>query len=573
MVFSGDPAMRRSDLLEVVSVLDVDTVLARAVRLGVERSGARAVVLARSQERPPQAYDGAAEAHDRLDELPLIVHGIDHEAAAMLRSRLDDAGLQGAPGARQEQDVARLRDPAGGREVLRVPVVVEGRLFADLLLLDPPEDRFGDEAVESVSVLGRVAGVAVRNALSYTLSERRRASLELAAAVDQSVRPPSGLSEPIHRIAEGALRIAEARSAAVVSAVDERIEVAATAGRVEESLPLLLDELSHQVRVAQEDGHAFTAHVDGAEVRGLALRCDHALAGVVVLVHDVARPRPTPADDELLESFVRHGSLVLDHAVLQQERQHAVLAADRDRIAQDLHDVVIQRLYATALNLRAGARTDDQHVAEAIRGIGDSIRDIRGTIFELERGRSASLRSDVLALAREWEPALGFAPVVRTSGPVDSLVGPQLAEQVAVVLRELLSNCARHAEAGRCEVDLSVGSGWLTLEVSDDGRGMSSDAGPRSGLRNLAARAAGMAGELHVEPGQLSGTRVRWRVPLEGQGASAPASPDATPTGPAFPAGPSTSDDGAPASSTDGSGQSQSEETVSTAQDSPRTSR
>ncbi|GAA1435998.1 GAF domain-containing sensor histidine kinase [Mycobacterium cookii] len=566
MVFSGDPATRRPDLLEVVSVLDVDSVLTRAMRIGAERTEAGAVVLAR-------ADDGAG---DRSTGDPLLVHGITVADAAALRAGLGTAGLRGGPGQRVEQDLVRLEDPATGREVLRVPVVVEGRLFADILLLDPPGGRFTDVSVESVAALGRVAGVAARNALSYTLSERRRASLELAAAVDQSVHPPFGLTEPMTRIAEGALRIVGARSCVVVSANHQGTDVAASAGTVDEVLTRTIAAVADLVRVAQEDGQDFTAQVADADVWGLPLRCEQALAGVVLLVFEPRRPRPTAADDELLTTFVRHGSLVLDHVVLQQERQHGVLAAERDRIAQDLHDVVIQRLYATALNLRVGSRAEpgagvgDRHVSDAIREIGESIRDIRGTIFELERGRSSSLRSNALAMAREYEPVLGFVPVVRSWGPVDSLVDAHVGDQATVVLRELLSNCARHAGAGRCEVDLGVDSGWFTLQVSDDGSGIPGGDVARSGLRNIASRATSLGGDLVVRSVDPHGTRVQWRVPLEAQVVSAPASTWATADDPGEAAAAVGPVEGSGRSSvvTD-SAQSHSEASVRSTQDSP----
>ncbi|UFN43211.1 sensor histidine kinase [Nocardioides okcheonensis] len=524
MVFSGAPEMRRSDLLSVVSVLDVDEVLERAATIGAERTGAGAVVLALVDERPV-----APGGDDVLDEPRVTARGTDLPRALALRDRLGDAGLEGAPGERPEHEVVRLRDAAGD-EVLRVPVVVSGRLFADLLLLDPPADGFADDDVESISVLGKVTGVAVRNALSYHLNEKRREAAELAAAVDQSMRPPFLLAEPTSRIADGALRISGARAAAVVAASSDGMDVLATAGDVDADLPHLLDEVADRVRAAEADGRGFVVRAGGRPVWGLPLSPAHAPAGVVVLVLDPARSHPSAEDRALLSSFVRHGSLVLDHGVLQQERQHAVLAADRDRIARDLHDVVIQRLYATALRLRTGAREgrgDDEHVSEAIREIGDSIREIRGTIFELERGRSASLRSDVLGLAREYGPALGFVPVVRTWGPVDSLVGEDLAGQATVVLRELLSNCVRHAGAGRCEVDLAVESGWFSLQVCDDGRGMPDGDVATSGLRNLRSRATDLGGELFVEPAEPRGTRVRWRVPLDPQAGSV-ASPAAS---------------------------------------------
>ncbi|WP_374454299.1 sensor histidine kinase [Nocardioides sp.] len=505
--------MGRSDLLDVVSVLDVDTVLARSAAVGAEKTRAQGLVLAVVDE--PAADDSEGR---RVPTRLTLVRGLGEDEAGELRDRLGSSGLKGEPGARPEQDLARLSDPATGREVLRVPVVVGKRLYADLLLLAPPDGFFDDDDVEGVAVLGRVTGVAVRNALSYRLSERRREALELAAAVDRSVHPPYLIEEPLTRVAEGALSIAAARTAVVVAVTSDRIDVSAGAGVTDELLGRTMAEVTDHVRTAQHDGHEFLVRLADLTVWGIPLNPEHSFAGVVVLLLEHPHPGPSPDDRELLGSFVRHSSLVLDHAVLQQERQHAVLAADRDRIARDLHDGVIQRLYATALKLRAGIRSGDDsggHGDEAVREIGDSIRDIRGTVFELERGRPASLRSDVLALAKEYESVLGFVPVVRSWGPVDSLVGQALADQATVVLREALSNCARHAGAGRVEIDVAVDGGWFSLWVTDDGRGMTGTELPGSGLRNLRARATALGGDLDVQ-GADPGTVLQWRVPLEG---------------------------------------------------------
>ncbi|MDR7252818.1 signal transduction histidine kinase [Nocardioides sp. BE266] len=514
MVFSEDRAMRRSDLLDVVSVLDVETVLERAASVAVDRTGAQGVVLVVVDE--PGEHEPAAEGGAR-GETVLLANGTGEDDGVAVRERLGTTGLRGEPGARPDQDLARLSDPATGREVLRVPVVVGARLYADLVLLDPPDGFFHDDDVDSISALGRVTGVAVRNALSYSLSERRREALELAAAVDRSVHPPFLLSDPLTRISEGALRIAGARTAVVVSTASDGIDVSAGAGITDEALGRTLSRVTEQVRTAQDDGEEFLVRLDDMTAWGIPLNPEHAFAGVVVAMLEPTDPDPSAEDRDLLGSFVRHSSLVLDHAVLLQERQHAVLAADRDRIARDLHDGVIQRLYATALKLRAGIRSGDDaggHGDEAVREIGDSIRDIRGTVFELERGRPASLRSDVLAMAKEYESVLGFVPVVRSWGPVDSMVGQELADQVTVVLREALSNCARHAGAGRVEVDVAVESGWFTLWVTDDGRGMSGSDLPGSGLRNLRKRATALGGDLDVQAADPRGTVLQWRVPL-----------------------------------------------------------
>ncbi|RYB94251.1 hypothetical protein EUA93_07785 [Nocardioides oleivorans] len=562
MVFSGDPAQRRTDLLSVVSVLDIDTVLQRAATIAAERTRAGAVVLTVVDEVLPGTGPWA-------QPIEPVEHarGIGPDEARALRARIGSAGLQGEPGGRPEHDVVRLIDPDGGGEVLRVPVIVGGCLFADLLLLSPPEGGFAEEDVASISVLGRVAGVAVRNAQSYSFNDRRREVLELVAAVEQSIEPPFELDEPYARIAAAAQRIASARTAAVVSTTSRSVDVSGTAGIVDEVLTETLDRLADRLRVAQDLDVDLVVRAGPHTAWGIPLRPDLARPGVVLLVLEQSHGRLTGDDRSLMSGFVRHAALILDHAVLQGERQHAMVAADRDRIARDLHDVVIQQLYATALKLRAGIRTDGDpggHRADAVREIGDSIRDVRGAVFQLEQRRTGSLRGDVLGMTREYEKALGFVPIVRTWGAVDSRVPLALGDQASVVLREVLSNCARHARATRCEVDLGVDeSGWFSLVVADDGRGIPADAVPGSGLRNLRLRAETLGGELVVEPADPHGTRVSWRVPLGAQ-----PSPEPDPAG-----GSSVDDDGSASAGATGSDQSHSAATVSSSQDRADTTR
>jgi signal transduction histidine kinase len=245
---------------------------------------------------------------------------------------------------------------------------------------------------------------------------------------------------------------------------------------------------------------------------------DLAFDGVLLVVLDRGRGSLPPEDQDLLWSFAAQASLALDRAVSLVERQEAMLAEDRDRIARDLHDLVIQRLFATGLQLQ-GARgpqnppETQERIETAVRELDLTIRDIRSTIFELQHGHEASLRSGVAGLVREYTPVLGFAPTVHTSGPVDSLVGQALAEQALAVLREALSNCARHAAARSCLVEVAVEGGWLLLRVTDDGRGPAGDV-HESGLRNLRRRADELGGTLALVPAEPCGTRFEWRVPV-----------------------------------------------------------
>ncbi len=417
----------------------------------------------------------------------------------------------------------RLRDPETGGEVLRVPVAVDGRLGADLVLADPEGGSFSDTDVEGMSVLGRVTGVALRNAWTYALSERRREAAELTARMDESVRAPATLLGPVTALAEGARQVARAELAAVVRIADGRVDVATSCGDGTASLPDVLTRLDAELQTAQQDGETFELDLpgtDGVVVRGVPLRPEHAFEGVVLLVLRRDRGRFSSEDRALLESLVSHGSLVLDHAVLQQERQQAVVAADRGRIARDLHDLVIQRLFATGLKLKTTRRTagsGHEYVDAAVGDLDTTIRDIRSTIYELERGGTSSLRGEIAALAREYAPVLGFTPLVRTWGPLESMVGRDLAEQATAVLREALSNCARHAEASGCRVEVSALTGWLSVEVVDDGAGPGAGSGDGhgSGLRNLGRRAEELGGALTVEADEPTGTRLLWRVPLD----------------------------------------------------------
>lgn len=511
-------SLQPAALISIASDLDLDAVLERATAVVADHTRVAGVVLAlRAHQSDPDAPAPIGRWHS---------HGVDEAAAVELWATL------GGPGSSVHDDDLRhegtvTRHPETGQVVLRTACAAGDHVIADLILIHPDPDRLRALASTDLALLGRVIGVALHNALRYSSSERRREAAELAAAVDQALTPPYSLTEPLTRIATGGLRIAGARAAAVVTASEHHVDIATASGELAVDLRQVLDEIADLVRTAQEDGREFSTRLGDCVVWGVPMRPEHAYTGVLVLLLDPVTSVRSAEERLLLTTFVRHGSLVLDHGLLQQQRQDAVVAADRDRIARDLHDVVIQQLYATGLKLRAStasspAGATDDLVSEAMGDLDESIRDIRSTIFELERGASASLRRDVTALAREYEPALGFAPAVRTWGPIDSLVGDHEAAQATVVLREALSNCARHADARTCEIDVAVQDDWLSVHVVDDGRGPQHADRPWSGLRNLERRASDLGGDMVLEQVTPRGTSLRWRVPLTGHPASAP---------------------------------------------------
>jgi signal transduction histidine kinase len=241
--------------------------------------------------------------------------------------------------------------------------------------------------------------------------------------------------------------------------------------------------------------------------------------GLLVLLFD--RPAAPMAYEErsLLASYADQAGLAVDRAQAIEDRAELAVTSDRERIARDLHDLVIQRLFATGLQLQGvGLMAPSAEVSErldqAVEALDLTIKDIRGTIFELQRrDRGASLRADIRNLTREYAPLLKLRPTVQTVGPVDTVVSAEIREQLLPVLREALSNLARHADAEHAEISLTVDDREVRLAVLDDGVGIG-DPTHESGLRNARRRASALGGSLELTRREPGGTSFVWRVPL-----------------------------------------------------------
>jgi PAS domain S-box-containing protein len=202
---------------------------------------------------------------------------------------------------------------------------------------------------------------------------------------------------------------------------------------------------------------------------------------------------------------------------LQDAEQELSVLADRERIARDLHDTVIQRLFAAGMSLQATAAQATPEVGARVDGVIDeldqTIREIRQAIFRLTAHTlgATSLRRRIVDVVEQEEELLGFAPEVGFNGPVET-VDEGRVEHLLAVLREALSNVARHAGASRVEVRVDVGDD-LRLTVTDDGTGMPDDATPGGGTVNFRDRAAALGGVVEVTTNQPHGTSLRWTVP------------------------------------------------------------
>lgn len=462
-----------------------------------------------------------------------ITHGMDSHQREMIGSPPHGRGILGLliehPEPLRLQDLSQHPESYGFppnhppmRSFLGVPVRIRGAIFGNLYLTEKAdEQQFHEGDVLLVEALASAAGFVIENARAYTLSERRRQWLQATAELVDGLQPPLDTRTALQRIAHSALSVSRARGTAAVHTAGDPVAAsdrAVLAVRGPDS-----DELRGEVRAVLEKLPASTdgptdLTVDG--VRALVVPLRAHLTDPTALItffgddHNVLELE----ERELLISFADQAALALDRAHAVADRAELAVISDRERIARDLHDTVIQRLFATGLTLQAvssgvsdPALTD--RIGKAVDDLDQVVRDIRGTIFELRHLGGSSLQAEVRGLVREYARVLGWNPVVRVDGPVDTAVPAGVREHLVPVLREALSNLSRHAEATAAWVTVHAGDGELVLEVSDDGVGPT-EGSSHSGLRNARGRAAGLGGTSSLVRREGGGSLFSWRVPL-----------------------------------------------------------
>ena len=283
--------------------------------------------------------------------------------------------------------------------------------------------------------------------------------------------------------------------------------------------PLRLPDLSEH-----PDSYGFPPnHPPMRSFLGVPIRVRDQVFGNLYLTDKRTGEVFTDVDEELVVGLASAAGVAIENARLHARIAELALLDDRERIARDLHDTVIQRLFATGLSLQATTRlvhADPTAAATRVEAAVDdldlTVKHIRSAIFGLEASRSTAdgLRARVLSLTRDAAGALGFEPTVLFDGPVDSAVSSTVAAELVATLREALSNVARHAGAHHVEVEVRAGAD-VVLRVSDDGIGPPGpDAPMGNGLRNMAARAEKLGGTFELVPGE-PGTRLCWQVPAQ----------------------------------------------------------
>ncbi len=518
--------------------LALPEVLRRIVEAARELVGARYAalgVLAADGGLAEFVHTGLApDVVDRIGHLPvgkgLLGALIDDPRPIRLRKLTDDPRSSGFPADHPPMD-----------SFLGVPIRVRDEVFGNLYLTESTHGEFTGEDEELTTALAATAAAVIENSRLYEAARLRGEWLQATAAITRGIlaAAPDSAAEPLRLIAEHSREVADADLVTVVlpdggQTAELRIAVAvgtaaddlrglsvsvnaSLAGRAfttEEALRLASPDEQSPVR------SAVPVSLDVGPVLVVPLRGSDRVHGVLNFARLRGRAAFTTEDLDLATGFANQAAVALELARARADQQRAALLDERERIAADLHDQVIQRLFAAGLSLQALAatvgpgRTADRVVA-TVADLDATISQIRTAIFQLQQpaqARSRGLRARALDVVADLAPTLGFAPAVRFSGLLDTLPEP-LCDDLLAVLREALTNVARHAHARTAEIDLAADDGRVALTVGDDGIGIG-DTTRRSGLANMHRRAERCGGTLAIRPRAPSGTQLTWSVPL-----------------------------------------------------------
>ena len=426
------------------------------------------------------------------------------------------------------------------RTFLGVPILIRDEVFGNLYLTEKGDGREFDEQDETiVTALATAAGVAIENARLYEETRQRETWLEASAELTRMLLSGSEPRDALALVASQARKMSGAKVAAVAvpSSGPDNLVVTAVAGEgyddlagfefpIENTLMGGVFATGEPRAITEFAGDPVEAPLVARLPRGPRLLVPLGERGSVRGVLVVAKKRgqsPFPsAVMRLLRSFAGQAAIVLELADARREAERYGLIDERARIARDLHDVVIQRLFATAMTLTGAVRLIDRpeaasRVHSAVDDLDETIRQIRSTIFTLQSTERAAtgggLRARILGVVDAVTQQLGFTPGVRMEGLLDTDVPEDLRDELLAVLQEGLSNVVRHAKATHVDVLIELHEGELLLRVSDNGVGVR-EGGRRSGLANLAERAARRGGEFAVRAGDDGGTVLEWRVPV-----------------------------------------------------------
>jgi signal transduction histidine kinase len=526
----------------IIGDLELHVVLRRIVEAACQLVNARYAAL--GTLAPDGGLDAfiyvgiGAETAARIGPLPsgkgLLGALIDDPRPIRLRAMSDDPRSVGFP---------PNHPPMNG--FLGVPIRVRDVVFGNLYLTEPASGSFTAEDEELVTALAATAGIAIENARLFEQAQRRQRWLQASTQITRQLLSLEG-EEPLALIARQARDIAGADIVSVVlpTANGQRLMVEVASGQradeltgysypIENSFAGLAFSSGEPILISDAADEA-TFHLHQSEVLPvgpvmvLPLVGSQGIRGALFIGRLHGKHHFDDADLGMAKTFANHAAVALELADSRVQEQRAVLLEDRDRIARDLHDHVIQQLFAAGLSVQsvaAGLAGDERasRLDRVVSDIDDTIRQIRTSIFQL-RGQlgpqTGSVRTRLIEAISGLAALLGFEPRLAFSGPIDSVVPEAVVDDIVAVAREALTNVARHAQATSADVTLTASVQQLVVEVVDNGVGIGA-VERRSGLANLRQRAELHGGSLVVTDGgpadpptTRGGTYLRWTIPI-----------------------------------------------------------
>jgi signal transduction histidine kinase len=526
---------RMRDLIRVnndlTSNLDLPTVLRRIVEIGLELINARYGAM------------GVIGDGRRLEQ---FIHvGIDDVTAARIGHLPEGKGLLGAliddPRPVRLQTIAADARSSGFPDhhppmdsFLGVPIRVRDEVFGNLYLTDSLNGTFSADDEELAQALAATAGIAIENARLFEDSiYRARWSTALVETSRRIMKSEDG--EEVDMLIERVRELADADlvSLSVLTPTGEELLFDRAIGLGAEQLLMMSVPVEGSLvgqalrsgepilvnNVNELDHHGFEVQPLLGNAMMIPLFIADQRAAVLSISRALGRESFGDRDLDMGVSFAGHISVAIERVESRSTRRRMALLEDRSRIARDLHDHVIQRLFATGLNLQAAAAAVDPamsvRITDQIREIDGAIAQIRQSIFAIQQSSettSASVRARILEIVDRVESRLPSKPRVTFLGPVDLMADASLTDDVSAVVTEALANVVRHADASRVDVNVRAAAGHVSIEVVDDGNGPG--ATPRlSGLDNLRQRARSRGGTFEIAGVPSGGTRLFWSVP------------------------------------------------------------
>ncbi|WP_377268045.1 GAF domain-containing protein [Peterkaempfera sp. SMS 1(5)a] len=433
---------------------------------------------------------------------------------------------------------------------LGVPIRVRDEVFGNLYLSEKHGGAQFDAEDESLlATLAVAAGVVIDNARLYEESVTRGRWLAAGAEVTRELLSGGPTERVLALIADRSQTLTESDlvAIAVPRGAEELVVELAVGNQADSHRDLVLPMVGSLMGTAYTRAAPVVSADAASDPRitagpprfaglGPAVAvpigtAEGGVHGVLLLARATGGPLFTEAEIGPLAGFAGQAAVAMELAERRRNAEQLALLEDHDRIGRDLHDLAIQRLFATGMTLQSAQPLIThpkaaQRVLQAIDDLDETIRTIRTAIFGLRTpetgigGSAASLRARAAATVQEAAPALGFAPHLRMEGLLDTEVPTDLAGHVLAVLAESLANVARHAHAHRTAIVLVAEPDMVSLTVTDDGVGLPEPLTRRGGLRNMAERAEQLGGSLEIASAPGGGTCITWQAPLADQAGS-----------------------------------------------------